>query len=78
VSSTGIESTRVELRAALFAALGDPIRLRILDSLSADQRCVCEIQEHLTDVAPNLLSYPDAPRTVTAALPVGFTSAEPT
>ena len=41
----------------MFAALSDPIRLRILDTLSADQRCVCEIQETIDDVAPNLLSY---------------------
>lgn len=41
----------------MFAALSDPIRIRILDGLTAEQRCVCEIQEHLTDIAPNLLSY---------------------
>lgn len=38
-------------------ALSDPIRLRILDSLTDDRRCVCEIQERLPDIAPNLLSY---------------------
>ena len=41
----------------MFAALADPIRLRILDILSAEQRCVCEIQERIDEVAPNLLSY---------------------
>lgn len=41
----------------MFAALSDPIRLRILDGLTGEHRCVCEIQEHVTDVAPNLLSY---------------------
>ncbi len=41
----------------MFAALSDPIRLRILDGLTADQQCVCEIQERVTDIAPNLLSY---------------------
>jgi ArsR family transcriptional regulator, arsenate/arsenite/antimonite-responsive transcriptional repressor len=46
----------VEARASLFGALSDPIRLRILDSLSGDQRCVCTLQETV-DIAPNLLSY---------------------
>jgi ArsR family transcriptional regulator len=36
--------------------LGDPIRLAILDELSDDQRCVCELQDAL-GIAPNLLSY---------------------
>lgn len=36
--------------------MSDPIRLSILDELSRDQRCVCELQEAL-DIAPNLLSY---------------------
>lgn len=57
MSSTSLESTRVESRAAVFAALSDPIRIRILDGLTAEQRCVCEIQERVTDIAPNLLSY---------------------
>lgn len=40
----------------MLAALSDPIRLRILDELSREQRCVCDLQPHV-DVAPNLLSY---------------------
>lgn len=36
--------------------MSDPIRLLILDELSREQRCVCELQEAL-DIAPNLLSY---------------------
>lgn len=36
--------------------MSDPIHLSILDALSRDQRCVCELQEAL-DIAPNLLSY---------------------
>jgi ArsR family transcriptional regulator len=39
-----------------FAALGDPIRLRILGELIDGQRCVCELLEEI-GVAPNLLSY---------------------
>lgn len=36
--------------------MGDPIRLSILDRLSRDQRCVCDLQEEV-DFAPNLLSH---------------------
>ena len=57
MSSISLESTSVETRAGVFAALSEPIRLRILDALSSDQRCVCDIQERIDDVAPNLLSY---------------------
>ena len=57
MSSISLESTPVEVRAGVFAALSDPIRLQILDALSPEQRCVCEIQERLDDVAANLLSY---------------------
>lgn len=56
VTSTDLEATTVESRAATFGALSDPIRLSILDHLGQDQRCVCELQEAL-DIAPNLLSY---------------------
>lgn len=40
----------------MLSALGDPIRLRILDVLSREQQCVCDLQPQV-DVAPNLLSY---------------------
>ncbi len=56
MSSTILESTAFEERAALFSALGDPIRLQVLDQLATGQRCVCELQETI-DIAPNLLSY---------------------
>lgn len=39
-----------------FKALGDPIRLRILQVLTEGDRCVCEIQERV-GVAANLLSH---------------------
>ena len=42
--------------AAAFAALGDPVRLRILAELADGERCVCKLLEHVP-VAPNLLSY---------------------
>lgn len=56
MSSTILESTTLEERATLFSALGDPIRLQVLDELTSGQRCVCELQETI-DIAPNLLSY---------------------
>jgi ArsR family transcriptional regulator len=56
MTSTDIETTLLESRAATFRALSDPIRLSILDQLSRDRRCVCDLQEAL-DIAPNLLSY---------------------
>lgn len=42
--------------ATAFSALGDPIRLRILDALADGEKCVCELLEEI-DIAPNLLSY---------------------
>jgi ArsR family transcriptional regulator len=57
MTSISLESTPLETRAGVFAALSDPIRLQILDALSPEQRCVCDIQEHLDGVAANLLSY---------------------
>jgi ArsR family transcriptional regulator len=56
VSSIILESKTLEQRAVVFAALSDPIRLRILDRLAQDKKCVCTLQEAL-DIAPNLLSY---------------------
>lgn len=35
-----------ELTSALFAALGSEYRLRILELLGEDERCVCEIAPH--------------------------------
>ncbi len=46
----------LETRARVLSALGDPIRLRILDEIGACQKCVCDLQEVL-EIAPNLLSY---------------------
>lgn len=56
VSSTDLETRRIESRAQTFAALSDPIRLRILDLLSLEQQCVCDLQDAI-EIAPNLLSY---------------------
>jgi ArsR family transcriptional regulator len=56
MTSTSIESTSLESVAAGFSALGDPIRLHILDQLADGQRCVCELLEEI-GIAANLLSY---------------------
>ena len=54
--STILDSTSLETRAAVFSALGDPIRVRILDVLAEGERCVCDLQQAI-EIAPNLLSY---------------------
>jgi ArsR family transcriptional regulator len=36
---------RVERTAAIFSALADPTRLRILDALGIEQLCVCDLAE---------------------------------
>jgi ArsR family transcriptional regulator len=56
VNSRSLESISVESRVQVLGALGDPIRLRILDLLGAGERCVCDLQETV-GIAPNLLSY---------------------
>ncbi len=56
MTSIDLETISVESRAATFGAMSDPIRLSILDQLTEDQRCVCDLQETL-EIAPNLLSY---------------------
>lgn len=40
----------------MLSALGDPIRLRVLDELVSGERCVCKLQQDI-DISPNLLSY---------------------
>ena len=56
MTSTDLESTDLEARAKVLSAVGDPIRLRILDEVGGCKRCVCDLQEAL-GIAPNLLSY---------------------
>jgi ArsR family transcriptional regulator, arsenate/arsenite/antimonite-responsive transcriptional repressor len=56
MTSTVFESMTLEMRSELFSALGDPIRLQILDRLRGCKKCVCDLQETM-DIAPNLLSY---------------------
>jgi DNA-binding transcriptional ArsR family regulator len=36
---------RLELTAAIFSALADPTRLRILDALGIEELCVCDLAE---------------------------------
>ena len=56
MTSMVFESMTLEARAELFSALGDPIRLQVLDKLGGCKKCVCDLQEAI-DIAPNLLSY---------------------
>lgn len=42
--------------AALLQVVADPIRWTVLDRLTAEPLCVCDLQEHVP-VAANLLSY---------------------
>jgi ArsR family transcriptional regulator len=56
VDSRSLDSIDLEALAAGFSALGDPVRLRVLDQLASGQRCVCELLDEI-GVAPNLLSY---------------------
>ncbi len=53
--STAVDSTPVELTTG-FAALADPVRLRLIGVLATGGRCVCDLQEQVP-VAENLLSY---------------------
>lgn len=53
--STILESIPVEVTHG-FAALTDPVRLRLIGVLAAGGRCVCDLQDAVP-VAPNLLSY---------------------
>jgi ArsR family transcriptional regulator len=54
-TSTVFDPTIVEV-SELFAALSDPVRVRIVDLLAGGGRCVCDLLRDV-DVAPNLLSY---------------------
>lgn len=49
-------TTSLERHAALFRALSDPRRLRILDLLRGGEQCVCHLQEAL-DCGQSLLSF---------------------
>lgn len=58
VTSIDVEPTTLEAAQAaeLFAALADPVRLRILAVLADAGRCVCDIRTAVP-IAANLLSY---------------------
>ncbi|MBL0386562.1 winged helix-turn-helix transcriptional regulator [Tumebacillus sp. ITR2] len=43
VRAAGLEEQEVTDLAAIFAALGDPTRVRILRALSVSEMCVCDI-----------------------------------
>jgi ArsR family transcriptional regulator, arsenate/arsenite/antimonite-responsive transcriptional repressor len=50
-----VDSSLVELTGG-FAALADPVRLRVVGVLAEGGRCVCDLHEQVP-VAANLLSY---------------------
>ena len=56
MTSIDLELRENVSRAQTFGALSDPVRLRILDILGPDERCVRDLQESI-EIAPNLLSY---------------------
>ena len=43
-----------ETQAWLFKALGDPIRLKIVDMLSCGELCACDLLKHLSISQPTL------------------------
>jgi DNA-binding transcriptional ArsR family regulator len=55
ISSAVVDSSQAEL-TGVFAALADPVRLRIVGVLAGGGRCVCDLHEEVP-VAANLLSY---------------------
>lgn len=57
-TSTVIETSNraADGAAQAFAALGDPVRLAILQLLQDGSTCACELAPQL-QIAPNLLSY---------------------
>ncbi|RLI08833.1 transcriptional regulator [Candidatus Bathyarchaeota archaeon] len=42
----------LEFKAGILKALGDPIRLEILELLRDEEKCVCEIASHLGTLQP--------------------------
>lgn len=55
LESIGLESIPSDV-VARFAALADPTRLAILQVLSGEPRCVCDLNEAVP-IAANVLSY---------------------
>ncbi len=54
--AAGAADAAHERRARQFHALSDPTRLRILEWLTAGERCVCELQDRM-DAAQSRLSF---------------------
>lgn len=55
-AASAIALDSLERHAALFHALSDPRRLRILDLLRSGEQCVCDLQTAL-DCGQSLLSF---------------------
>lgn len=43
---------QIKLRAKIFSALSDPVRLEILEYLRDGEKCVCEIVPHVRLIQP--------------------------
>ncbi|MEX2181067.1 MAG: metalloregulator ArsR/SmtB family transcription factor [Gemmatimonadaceae bacterium] len=56
VTSTAALDLSLSRHAAIFHALSDPRRLRILDLLRSGEQCVCDLQADL-DCGQSLLSF---------------------
>lgn len=56
MTATERRTESLERHAALFHALSDPRRLRILDLLRRGEQCVCDLQNSL-DCGQSLLSF---------------------
>lgn len=52
-----MSSRYYEKKAAIFKALAQPIRLRILEMLKAGERCVCEMYPELGHEQPNISKH---------------------
>lgn len=51
------DQERLRLKAELFKALGHPLRLGIVEFLKNDERCVCEIVDHVGTGMPNVSKH---------------------
>jgi DNA-binding transcriptional ArsR family regulator len=54
---TAEEMERLKLKADVFKAMGHPIRLGIIEMLSAQERCVCEIVQYVGTEMSNVSKH---------------------
>ena len=51
------EHERLRMKADVFKALGNPVRLGIVELLEEDERCVCEIVDHVGTDTSNVSKH---------------------